>query len=155
MLGVPAYTYAHRPYSTTLYSTSFTPNSLLAPTICAQRKTNDWCFTPGPMVCVGFFVRLYALGRERRKNNWTTGGPIGGHRNYYNSIEHKSRGLEKFLPKMVGVPAYTYEYRPYSATLYPTSFTLDSLLALRICAQRKTYGLCFTQGPMACGGFFV
>ena len=37
----------------------------------------------------------------------------------------------------------------------PTSFTLDSLLALRIRAQRETYGLCFTPGPMACGGFFV
>ena len=33
---------------------------------------------------------------------------------------------------------HTYERRPYLATLYPTSFTLDSLLALTICAQRKT-----------------
>ena len=36
-----------------------------------------------------------------------------------------------------GVPAYTFERRPYSTTLYPTSLTLDSLLALRICAQPK------------------
>ena len=35
---------------------------------------------------------------------------------------------------------YTRERRPYSATLYPTSFTVDSRLALRICAQRQTYG---------------
>ena len=40
--------------------------------------------------------------------------------------------------------------RPF---LYPTSFTLDSLLALTICARRKIHGLCFISGPMACGGF--
>ena len=56
---------------------------------------------------------------------------------------------------MLVVPVYTNEHRPYSAILYPTSFTFDSLLALRICTQRKTYGLCFTPGPMAYGGFFV
>ena len=39
--------------------------------------------------------------------------------------------------------------------LYPTSFTLDSLLALRICAQHKTHGWCFTSCPRACEGFFV
>ena len=44
---------------------------------------------------------------------------------------------------------------PYSATLYPTCFTLDSLHALTIRAQRKTHGWCFTSDPMACGGFFV
>ena len=46
---------------------------------------------------------------------------------------------------MLGVPAYTSERRPYSATSYPTSFTLGSLLALRICAQHKTHGWCFTS----------
>ena len=51
---------------------------------------------------------------------------------------------------MLYVPPNTYEHRPYSATLYPTSFTLDFLLALTICAQRKTHGLYFTLGPMAC-----
>ena len=45
--------------------------------------------------------------------------------------------------------AYTRERRPYSATLYPTSFTFDSLLALTISVQRKTYGGCSTPGPMA------
>ena len=55
---------------------------------------------------------------------------------------------------MLGVPVYTYERRPYSATLYPISFTLDSLLSLTISAQRKIYGLCFTPGPMACVGEF-
>ena len=49
----------------------------------------------------------------------------------------------------------THERRPYSDTLYPTSFNLDSLPAPRICVLRKTCGLCFTLGPMACGGFFV
>ena len=42
---------------------------------------------------------------------------------------------------MLYVPLNTYEHRSYSATLYPTSFTLDLLLALPICAQRKTRGL--------------
>ena len=44
-------------------------------------------------------------------------------------------------------PAYTYERRPYSGTLYPTSFNLDSLLALTISAQCKTCGWCSTPGP--------
>ena len=35
---------------------------------------------------------------------------------------------------------HTHERRPYSATPYPTSFTLDSSLALTIRAQRQTYG---------------
>ena len=52
---------------------------------------------------------------------------------------------------MLYVSAYTHERRPYSDTLYPTSFNLDSLPAPRICALRKTYGLCFTLGPTACG----
>ena len=30
-----------------------------------------------------------------------------------------------------------------------------TLPAPRICVLRKTYGLCFTLRPMACGGFFV
>ena len=55
---------------------------------------------------------------------------------------------------MLGVPAYTFERRPYSATLYPTSFTLDSLLALMIGAQHKTHGRCFTSCPRACEGIF-
>ena len=53
---------------------------------------------------------------------------------------------------MLYVPAYTHERRPYSDTLYPTSFNLDSLPAPRICVLRKTHGLCFTLGPTACGG---
>ena len=53
---------------------------------------------------------------------------------------------------MLHVPAYTHERRPYSATWYPISFTLDSLLALTISAQCKTYdGWCSTPGPMASG----
>ena len=54
---------------------------------------------------------------------------------------------------MLGVPVYTYERRPHSATSYLTSVTLDSLFALTICAQCKTYGLRFTPGPMVVGGF--
>ena len=57
---------------------------------------------------------------------------------------------------MLDVPAYTHERRPYSGTLYPTSFTLlDSLLALTISAQYKTYGWCSTPGPMAAGDFLT
>ena len=48
---------------------------------------------------------------------------------------------------MLCVSAYTHKHRPYSATLYPTSFTLDSPLVLGICAQCKTRGLGFTSGP--------
>ena len=56
---------------------------------------------------------------------------------------------------MLYVPAYTHEHRPYSATLYPTSFTFDSLLALTITAQCKIYGWCSTPGPMAGGDFLT
>ena len=56
---------------------------------------------------------------------------------------------------MLYVPAYTHERRPYSATMYPTSFNLDSLLALTISAQCKTYGWCSTPGPMAGGDFLT
>ena len=56
---------------------------------------------------------------------------------------------------MLGVPAYTYEHILYSATSYSTSFSFDYLLALRICAQRKNSGLCFTPGPMTGGEFFA
>ena len=49
----------------------------------------------------------------------------------------------------------THTSAPYSDTLYPTSFNLDSLPAPRICVLCKTDGLCFTLGPTACGGFFV
>ena len=56
---------------------------------------------------------------------------------------------------MLYVPVYTHVRRPYSDTLYPTSFNLDSSPAPRIiCVLRKIYGLCFTLGPTACGGFF-
>ena len=52
---------------------------------------------------------------------------------------------------MLCVPAYTHERRLFPASLYLPSFTLDSRLALTICAQRKTYGWCFTPGPIGCG----
>ena len=45
---------------------------------------------------------------------------------------------------MLCVSTYTHKRRPYSATLYPTSFTLDSLLALTIRAQRQIYGWWYT-----------
>ena len=71
------------------------------------------------------------------------------------SNERKSRGLGKFCLTVLDVPAYTHERRPCSATLYPTSFALDSLLALAISAQCKTYGWCSTPGPMAGGDFLA
>ena len=143
------------PITATLYPNinSFALDSLLALTICAQRKTHGWCFTPDPMACVFFFVRLHVLGREERRTYWATDGPIGGHSNHHNSNERKSRGLGEVWLTMLCVPGYTHERRPYSATLYPTSFTLDFLLALAICAQRKTHGWCFTLDRMCCGAF--
>ena len=56
---------------------------------------------------------------------------------------------------MLDVPAYTHERRPYSGSLYPTGFTLDSLLTLTISAPHKTHGWCFTSGPMAGGDFLT
>ena len=54
---------------------------------------------------------------------------------------------------MFYVPAYTHERRSWSTILYPTSFTLESLLPLVTCAQRKTYGWCSNPGPMSGGDF--
>ena len=63
--------------------------------------------------------------------------------------------IRTVLSTMLCVSTYTHERRPYSATLYPTSFTLDSSLALTIRVQRQTYGWWYTLCLMACGGFFV
>ena len=49
---------------------------------------------------------------------------------------------------MLHVLADTHARLPYKATMFPTSFILDSLLALMIHAQRRTQGLCFTWGTM-------
>ena len=56
---------------------------------------------------------------------------------------------------MLCVSTYTHERRPYSATLYPTSFTLDSSLALTIRAQRQTYGWWYTLCPIWLVGEFL
>ena len=56
---------------------------------------------------------------------------------------------------MLDVPVNTHERRPYSGTLYPTSFTFNSLLTLAISAQCKTYGWCSNPGLMAGGEFFT
>ena len=54
---------------------------------------------------------------------------------------------------MLYVPAYTHERRPYSDTLYPTSFNLDSLPAPRICVLRKTYGCVSPKSLRLVGDF--
>ena len=151
MLYVPAYTHERRPYSATLYPTSFTLDSLLALTICTQRKTYGLCFTSGLMAC-GSFLCDCTFWDDR--GGGLTRQPMGplGHSNHHNINERKSRGLGKFQPKMLCVPAYTYERRPYSATMYPSRFILDSSLALTIRALLKTHGLCFIPGLMAYGG---
>ena len=61
------------------------------------------------------------------------------------TITNKWRGPRGCNLTMLYVPAYTHEYRSYSVTSYPTSFTYDGLLAPTIGAQRKTYGLRFTR----------
>ena len=53
---------------------------------------------------------------------------------------------------MLYVPTYTHERRPYSTT-NPTSFTLDSLLALTIRAQRRTYGWSVNPALWLAGDF--
>ena len=123
--------------------------------IRAQRKTHGWWYTLYPMAFGRIFVGLNILGQEGRRTYWATGGRTGGYSNHDGSNERKSRGLGEFYLTMLYVPAYTHERRSYSATLYPTSFTLDSLLALKISAQRKTYGWCSTPGPMAGGDFLT
>ena len=69
---------------------------------------------------------------------WATEGLTGGYSNHDGSNERKSRGLGEVQLTMLCVPAYTHERRPYSAALYPTTFTLNSLLARTICAEQKT-----------------
>ena len=48
---------------------------------------------------------------------------------------------------MLYVPSYTRERRPYSVSVYPTSFTLNSLLALRI-RSKKNLRLVFHLEPL-------
>ena len=98
---------------------------------------------------------MYVLRQEGRRTYWATGGPPGGYSNHVGSNERRSRGLGEFYLTMLHVPTYTHERRPYSVTSYPTSFILDSLLALTIGAQRKIYGRCSTPGPMAGGDFLA
>ena len=62
--------------------------------------------------------------------------------------------IGEFYLTMLCVPAYTHERRPYSATLYPTSFTFDSLHALTISA-RKAFSWCSTPSRMAGGDFLT
>ena len=87
------HTRARRPYSATLYPTSFILDSLISLTIRAQRKTHGWWYTLCPMACGGFFVRLYILGKEGRRTYQATGGPTSGYSNHHGSSERKSRGL--------------------------------------------------------------
>ena len=96
MLCVPAYTHERKPCSATFYSTNFTLDSLLAFTICAQRKIYGLCFTPALIDCRDFLVGLYALGREGGRTYWAAVGTIGGNSNHQNSVEHISRGLVFF-----------------------------------------------------------
>ena len=52
-----------------------------------------------------------------------------------------------------GYCAFRCTHTSADPTLYSTSFTLDSSLALTIRAQRQTYGWWYTLCPMACGNF--
>ena len=96
MLCVPAYTHERRPYSVALYPTSFNLDSILALTICAQRKTRRLSFTSGPMACRKFFVRLYILGRKVRSTYWATGGSTSEDSNHDGSNERKLHRLGEF-----------------------------------------------------------
>ena len=97
MLGVLAYIYEHRPYSATLYPTSFALGSFLALSICAQRKTNDWCFHPGPHgLCEIFRVTIcFGTGGEEGYlgNRWVH---TDGHSKYFNSIEQNRMDSRSF-----------------------------------------------------------
>ena len=55
---------------------------------------------------------------------------------------------------MLYVLVYTHERRTYPTTLYLTSFTLDSLLALSILAQRKTHGWGVSPWTLWLAGLF-
>ena len=57
-----------------------------------------------------------------------TGQPMGPQVDTPNirTVLSTNHVVEKFYLEMLGAPAYTSERRPYSATWYPTCFTLDS-----------------------------
>ena len=65
-------------------------------------------------------------------------GPLAGTATKTAVMSENRVDLGENYLTMLYVPAYTDEGRPYSAALYPTSFTLASLLALTACAQRNT-----------------
>ena len=105
-----------------------------------------WFVILGVTVCFGTRGEEDFLG-----NRW----PTSGYSNHDGSNDRNARGLGEFYLTMLYVPAYTYERRPYSATLFLTILTLDSPLALTTRAQRKTYGWCSTPGPMTGGDFLA
>ena len=155
MLCVPSYTRERRPFPGSLYLTSFTLDSRLALTICAQRKTYGWSFTPGPIRCgvVSCDCNLWDESGEG-----LTGQPVEGlvkTSTTMTVIRHILRGLGELAHDFVRSSVHTRAQTIFgcSHTLDPTSFTLNYPLTFRICAQRKTYGWYFTL--CLAGIFFV
>ena len=97
MLFVPVYTHERRPYSATLYLTSFTLHRLLALRTRAKGKAKGWWFSSGSMACGEILVWRQVLGRERKRAFEAIGGSTGGHSTRDHSNEQKSRGFGKFL----------------------------------------------------------
>ena len=96
MLFVPVYSHERRPYSATLYLTSFTLDRLLPLRTRAKGKAKGWCFSSGAMACGEILVWLQVLGRERKRAFEAIGGSTGGRSTRDHSNEHKSRGFGKF-----------------------------------------------------------
>ena len=96
MLCVPLYSHERRPFPASLYLTSFTLDSRLAPTICTQLKTYGWCFTPGSIGCgvVSCDCNLWD-----KRGEGLSGQPVGGlvkTSTIMTVIRHKLRGLGEF-----------------------------------------------------------
>ena len=158
MLCVPAYTHERRPYSATLYPTSFTLDSVLALTIRAQRKTMIGG-TPGALWLVGDFscdssIVLYALKKRGGGLTRQPVGPLVGTATMTAVMSANRVDLGSFSSRCCSFRR-THTSADPIRTLYPTSFTLDSLLALTVSAQCKAYGWCSTPGPIAGGDFLT
>ena len=156
MLYVPVYTHERRPYSNTLYPTSFNLDYLPAPRICVLRKTLV-CVSPWALRLVGNFSCDCMFWDDR--GGGLTGQPMGPQVDTANirtvlSTNHvDSRSFSSRCWAFRRTHPSEDPIRLLGIRL--AFFTLDSLLALRICAQHKTHGWCFTSCSRACKGFFV
>ena len=117
---------------------------------CAVPQRSPW--PAGALLCDGMFCDERGGGLTRQPV-----GPFGGTATMTTAMNTNRVDPGSFSSRCCAFRRTHEERRPCSAALYPTSFTLDSLLALTIYYLRPAQDSwpAFTPDSMACGGVFV